>query len=267
MYDEAADFAEHRSQIENMDLTLAECGVVLDWVNATVCDVGGGGGLRAALLAGRTKRAYCADILDQQARYSGEFVKLLAEKLRRYGEHLPIDRFEFNVTDATQLIYRDKWFDFVSTVNTFEHIRNPTQALVEIARVLRPGAYAYVWFDPIWTTDTGSHFQHRVPEPWAHLVLDDAQFVLRMREAGADAWEVEEFRWAMNRQRLSVYDQLFHNRAKEIGLELKLLRVWSGVVNESHLNHPNFALANRMYSREELLTRGMVALFRKYDAT
>lgn len=263
MYDEAADFADHREHLERMDAVLAECALKVDWESATVCDVGGGGGLRAGLLAGRAKRAHCADVLDQQARYGGEFVKLLSEKFQRHGHQLPIERFEFNVTDAMRLMYRDNWFDFVCAVNTFEHIPDPTQALAEIARVLRAGAHAYLWFDPIWTADTGSHFQHRVTEPWAHLVLDEAQFVARMREAGAEDWEVDDFRWAMNRLRLSSYDRLFGVKAGEMGLEIKLRRSWTGVVSESHLEHPNFELAGRTYSREELMTRGMVVLVRK----
>jgi ubiquinone/menaquinone biosynthesis C-methylase UbiE len=134
MYDEAADFAFHREELDRMDAVLAECGVAIDWPGATVCDVGGGGGLRAALLAARARRAHCADILDQQARYGGEFVKLLAEKMQRHGHQLPIDRFEFNITDATRLMFRDDWFDFVCAVSTFEHIPDPVQALAEVAR-------------------------------------------------------------------------------------------------------------------------------------
>jgi ubiquinone/menaquinone biosynthesis C-methylase UbiE len=263
MYDEAADFAEHQQQITSMDAVLAEAQVPLDWPSATVLDVGGGGGMRAAMLAARARRAHCTDIIDQHARYAGEFVKLLAEKMERHGHQLPVDRFAFDVSDATRLMYRDDWFDFVCAVNAFEHIPDPTMALSEIARVLRPGGYGYVSFDPIWTADTGNHFQHRVPEPWAHLVLDEAQFVARMREAGAEDWEVNDFRWAMNRLRLGVYENLFRVRAAEMGLELVRCHSWSGVVSESHLEHPNFALALKTYSREELLTRGMTALLRK----
>jgi ubiquinone/menaquinone biosynthesis C-methylase UbiE len=267
MYDEAADFAEHRAQLESMDATLLECGVALDWRSATVCDVGGGGGLRAAFLAARAKRAHCADLSDQQARYHGEFVKLLSEKMERHGHHLPIDRFEFNVADATRLIYRDDWFDFVCAVNAFEHIRNPESALREIARVLCPGAYAYVSFDPIWTADTGSHFQHRVADPWAHLVLGEAEFLVKMREGGAEAWEINDFRGAMNRLRLPVYEHLFRVTAGEVGLDLILCRSWSGVVNQRSLEHPNFVLALKVYTREELMTRGMVAVLRKRSVT
>ena len=265
-YDEAADFAEHTAQIRSMEEMLAEARVTVDWEHGIVCDIGGGGGLRAALLAHRVKRAHCADIIDQQARYNGEFVKLLFEKLGRHGHHLPIDRFEFNVADATHLFYRDNWFDFVCSVNAFEHIPDPERALREMTRILRPGAFAYISFDPIWTADTGSHFQHRVADPWAHLVLADFEFVAKMREAGADDWEVAEFRNAMNRVRLPTFERIFQITAGENGLDLILHRSWCGVANEDHYRHTNFAVALRTYSREELTTRGMAALLRKRAA-
>jgi len=181
MYDEAADVANHLKEIATMDEALREARTGVDWPRSIVCDVGGGGGLRAALLSTRVARAYCADVIDQQARYHGEFVRLLGEKLARHGRQLAIDRFEIHVTDAMALIYRDELFDFVCSVNAFEHIPDPARALQEIARVLKAGAVAYISFDPIWTADTGSHFFHRVPEPWAHLVCGEEEFMERMR--------------------------------------------------------------------------------------
>jgi hypothetical protein len=84
-----------------------------------------------------------------------------------------------------------------------------------------------------------------------------------MREAGAEDWEVNDFRWGMNRVRLAVYERLFRAGAKELGLEVRLSRSWSGVTDEKNLEHPNFALASKTYSRDELLTRGMMVLLQK----
>jgi SAM-dependent methyltransferase len=263
MYDEAADFAAHRAEMATMDAALAECRAVVDWPNAVVCDVGGGGGLRAGLLAARARRVHCADVIDQHARYGGEFLKLQAEKFARHGEPLPLERYAFDVTDATRLLYRDGAFDFVCSVNALEHIPDPVQAMAEMARVLRPGGIAYVTFDPIWTADTGSHFERRVPEPWAHLVLDDDEFVRRMRAAGAEDWELQDFRCGMNRVRLSVYEHLFRAGCAEMGLEILLHRTWRGVTDDRHLQHPNWTSALRTYSRDELLTRGMLVVARK----
>jgi hypothetical protein len=94
-------------------------------------------------------------------------------------------------------------------------------------------------------------------------VLDEEQFVARMRQAGAEDWEVNDFRWAMNRQRLGVYQRLFGVRAKELGLDVLAQKSWKGVANDAHLSHENWALALKTYSREELLTRGIYVIMRK----
>ncbi|HVE51404.1 MAG TPA: class I SAM-dependent methyltransferase, partial [Casimicrobiaceae bacterium] len=130
-----------------MDEVLAYAGRIIPWDEATICDVGGGGGIHAALLACRAKRVHCTDIIDQHARYQGEFARLLLEKLGRYDIALPIERIEFNVADATNLLFRDGWFDFICSINAFEHIPDPRAALREIARAMRAGAMAYISFD------------------------------------------------------------------------------------------------------------------------
>ena len=248
-----------------MDAMLEAAGARVDWGGALVCDMGGGGGLRAAMLAGRARRAYCADVIDQQARYGGEFAKLLAEKLARHGMSLPVDRFEFHVADAMQLIYRDNLFDFVCSVNAFEHIPDPAAAFRELVRVLRPGGHAFVSFDPIWTADTGSHFAHYVPEPWGHLVMDESEFQRRMREAGAQDWEVREFAGAMNRVRLARYRQILDGAA-DAGAKVLFRNSWQGVSEPSHEAHPNLERALKSFSREELMTRGIAFVLRKIAA-
>jgi ubiquinone/menaquinone biosynthesis C-methylase UbiE len=263
MYDEAADFREHVEEIKRLDQALELAGVKVDWRNARVCDIGGGGGTHAGLLACRACRVHCADLIDQNTRYDGQFVKLLAEKFGRYDLSLPIDRLEFNVSDAMDLIYRDGWFDFACSINSFEHIPDPARALREVARVLRSDAYAYISFDPLWTADTGSHFQHRVAEPWAHLVLSDDEFVARMLMNGADQWEVDDYRGAMNRRRLCDYDKLLRDGVASLGFDLVWHQRWTGVADPVHTSHGNFAVARRSYSEEELLTRGMTSVLRK----
>ena len=202
-------------------------------------------------------------MIDQQARYGGEFVKLLAEKLLRHGQRMAIDRFEIHVTDAMCLMYRDDWFDFICSVNAFEHIPDPSAALREMARVLKPGGVAYISFDPIWTADTGSHFSYRIPEPWAHLVLSDDEFTGRLRDIGAEQWEIDDFLRAMNRVRLGRYEELFSTEATRLGLAIGFRNRWSGVERPEHAMHANLEKALESYSRDELFTRGMAFAMRK----
>jgi SAM-dependent methyltransferase len=228
LYDEAEDMRQHLDDITSMDTRMQAAGVQVNWHAATVLDLGASGGLHAGVLASRAKRVIAADMEDQHVRWSGEFVRLLSEKFARHGMSLPMARIEFNVADAHQLMYRDNWFDIVVSFNSFEHIHDPEGALREIGRVLKHGGIFYASFDPIWTADTGSHFTHRVPAPWAHLLLSEADFITQMNSGGAPPSEIEEFKKAMNRWRLPRFKLLFESKALDMGLNLVWMTSWKG---------------------------------------
>jgi ubiquinone/menaquinone biosynthesis C-methylase UbiE len=263
VYDEAQDILQHLEDVTTMDERLTGAGVRLNWVEATVLDLGGAGGLHAGILASRARRLHAADMQDQNVRWQGEFVKLLTEKFLRHGVTLPVARLEFNVADAQRLMYRDGWFDLVVSFDAFEHIADPAQALAEVARVLKYGGVFYVTFDPIWTADTGSHFSHRVPEPWAHLRISNDDFVARMTSSGASEDEIRDFRNAMNRWRASQFQELFETKAIALGLGLRWMTSWKGVSKPENLNVDYYEELKAQYSEDDLLTRGMSAIFVK----
>lgn len=262
-YDELNYFSEHRNLVEEMYVRLSNHKIVVNWSQATVLDVAGGGGIQAGWLAQKAFRVICVDIVDNQVRYKGEFVKLLAEKFGRNSATLPIERVEFHVQNAMSLIYKDNHFDFVCSYNAFEHIPNPTVALAECARVLKPGGYLYLTFAPIWTAETGSHFAHVVKEPWAHLLLSNEDFVERMQHAGASTAEVSDFIYAMNRLRLDYYLNLFA-QTENIGLKKLAFVRWKAPPTDDQESHSKFAeCLNLGYSADELLTNGMYLIFQR----
>jgi ubiquinone/menaquinone biosynthesis C-methylase UbiE len=260
-YDEAEDVLQHLEDIAAMDARLRGAGVNVKWADAVVLDLGAAGGIHAGVVAARVRRLHAADMQDQNVRWNGEFVKLLSEKFNRHGLDLPMSRIEFNVTDAQHLIYRDAWFDVVISINAFEHIQNPALALAEVGRVLKHGGVFYVSFDPLWTADTGSHFSHLVPEPWAHLIMSDAEYVTRMKAAGASTGEIEDFARAMNRWRLSQFKELFEDKAFGIGLNLVWTTSWKGVSKPENMKIEYFDELKKQYSEDDLLTRGLSAVF------
>jgi ubiquinone/menaquinone biosynthesis C-methylase UbiE len=162
------------------------------------------------------------------------------------------------------MIFRDKWFDLVVSFDSFEHIPDPRRALNEMIRVCKPGGCVFVKFDPIWTADTGSHFFHRVSEPWAHLLLDPQQYIARMKAAGAEPWELQEFSHAMNRWRLADFEQLFDDAERRHGLKRISSETWSGVEQPEFLQHSNFStlVDSSEYTVEELMIRGMRYVWR-----
>jgi len=261
-YSEADDLAHHKEEVDRM---LGMMSAVEQALNprSLVLDVGGGAGMHSAMLAPLVRKVICTDFSDQNARFGGEFVKLLHEKFSRNGYGFPLASFEFHAGDATDLIYRDDSFDVVVSFNAMEHIPDPALALSEMIRVTRPGGLIYLTFDPIWTCDSGSHFQHRVSDPWRHLLDDD--FASAILRNGGSEDEANEFRFAMNRRRLDEYQAAFDRTRTQVDYLLEY--EWSGCVNQSHPDHPNFKLCIEAgYSENELLTRGMAKLIRKPEA-
>lgn len=257
-YDEAADFEHHRSEAAALEQALAQAGAGAFIEGTHVLDIGGGGGNHAGFLAARAARVTTVDVVDPNVTFGGEFLKLLKEKYARHAFALDIAKVEFQRADAMNLPYRDALFDLVVSFNAFEHIPDPEKALREALRVTRPGGYLFISFDPIWTADTGSHFADFVPEPWAHLVLGTDDFAAKMAAAGAEPWQVEEFRCAMNRVRLAVFNRMFNSIETYGHGIIKIRNAWSGTVDPASTTHRNFRAAKHLgYSEHELLTRGL----------
>ena len=155
----------------------------------TVLDLGAGQGMHAGFLFGRSRIACSgADVIDYSfLLYNGEFLRLIDEKHRRHGA-------AFRGGSASGSIGPTRWTCSTATrcsgcvvsINSFEHIPDPAKALGEMIRVAK-ASWARLTSPPIriWTAlaDSGSHFFHRVPEPWAHLAYGDDGF------SGKDARE------------------------------------------------------------------------------
>jgi SAM-dependent methyltransferase len=89
-------------------------------------------------------------------------------------------RPSFLLGDVASLPFPDRSFDLVVTTLSMHHWADPTAGLVEIGRVLRPGARALVWdFGPsrpgVWSSlahlpgPVGKHA--RLPDPVEHTLL------------------------------------------------------------------------------------------------
>lgn len=250
-YDAKADFDLHGNEVSEAFNVLSVHG----WGPSNgmrVLDLGGGHGMHVGFLADHNVNVVCADIINYVSLYDGNFFRLIREKHDLYGVPFDTNKIQFVTTDAMNLSFRDQFFDAVFSFNAFEHIPDPSKALFELMRVLRPGGVAYVCFDPLWTADTGSHFFHRVPEPWAHLVYDNDQFTAKMREAGAGEFECEEYLVAMNRWRRIQFDAAF----ARLGTQVVFGDDYQGLSDESYKAHPNMRSALAAgYSMSELLTR------------
>lgn len=262
-------YAEHEDFAEK----LVVLGDLSHWLNHVIgtnsmtraLEVGGSGGVLAGLFAAEHGPTICTDILDWELAYGGEAMKLLREKFERNGHRLPLDRLRYIPADAQDLMFRDCWFDVVFSLNAFEHIPDPVQALREAIRVTRPGGMIYVRFDPVWTADSGSHFLHLIKAPWAHLLLPDDEIAGLMRANGAAEDEIASYKNDMNRLPVTHYRTMLPPVAAELGCTLVSETAWSGLVDPDFAHHPNLPLAARKLGLEpdDLLVRGFQFVIKK----
>lgn len=257
-YDEVADFAEKRKYITDLKEMMALAGIV-GAENWRSIEIGGDGGILAGLMADQVQHVVSTDIVTAQAKSGGTYLARLQEKFDRHEEELSLDRVEFLTADAQNLPFRDNWFDFSFSQNAFEHIPNPEIALREAFRVTKPGGYIYLMFDPVWTADSGSHFIHRIGQPWQHLLDDDDTIVEIMRSNGADEQEMDSYRSHMNRLPISYYLEAFPRVIGELGGKVIFHHQWSGCVDSRYVDHPNRKTAAERLGLEPdaLLIRGL----------
>ena len=109
--------------------------------------------MHVCFLAQRYTSCFCMDVIDYQSLYGGEFYKLYKEKCERNLVDFDNKNIKFIESNAMDMLFRDNYFDFVTSFNALEHITDPSKALDEIIRVTNRGGIIYITFDPIWTAD------------------------------------------------------------------------------------------------------------------
>lgn len=74
---------------------------------------------------------------------------------------------------ASDMFFRDSYFDLVVSNAVLEHLDRPREAVFEIYRVLRPGGHAFFCWNPFSGLEMGGH-DLGTPffYPWSHLRLE-----------------------------------------------------------------------------------------------
>ncbi len=126
--------------------------------------------------------------------------------------------------NATSLKFPDAFFDAVLSISTFEHISDVSAALAEVDRVLKPGGWALISFEPIWSCSYGHHLHHfgscsdLIP-PWSHLIWprEQMQAFLSDKWPGNASLSLDQaIDWiysgdSINRLNLREFKELFGN--------------------------------------------------------
>lgn len=138
----------------------------------TVLDMGCGAAGKTLYYAGLgAKKIVGTDIVPS---YKAESEKL-AQKLGYQ------DIFSFVLGDATSLPFESETFDTIMMNDFMEHIDNPTAALAEAFRLLRPRGRIYINFPPYYHP-FGAHLSDAINIPWVHLFFSDKTLINAYRQ-------------------------------------------------------------------------------------
>jgi ubiquinone/menaquinone biosynthesis C-methylase UbiE len=256
------DFSHHKEEFFKTYEIICPYTTLNDKMVLNLCS---GTGLHTGFLVRNGARVIGTDILDYETLWGGNFKGKLLEIFRDNNEPFDGSKCQFIRMNAENLLFRDDLFDFVYCINAFEHIQDPSNALLEIWRVLKPGGYAFIQFDPLYYCDTGSHMFDFFPEPWGHLVYSEDEYIQKIRSAHCPEEMIQDFRSGLNKKRRRYFIKLFSifTDDKLQIFEKKASYEWSGVSNPEFMKHNNFERLQKIYLKEDLLFRGMNILLKK----
>ena len=238
--------------------------------NARILDVGAGLGWTTVLLSALSgARVWCID-LHEYARMGGvNFKTELRQRFERHRSALKnipllasradsasldraVERCTFLTMNAEHMLLPDRAFDFVFSLNAFEHIGRPDLALSEVYRVLRPGGHALLQFSPLYYSDAGSHLPMTVGfnRPWAHLLMTRAEIKEAIRDSGGSINEVDSILDSLN----GWTPRQFREAVGASDFRLLLQNAKTGFTLEGAEGSPEFSCLSARHSREDLTT-------------
>ncbi len=144
---------------------------------------------------------------------------MVSAALSSYGHHTTLIDLEdwrdsrakglaFNVHNmANALPHDNSSFDVAFSYNSFEHIPDPEFALSEMLRVVRPGGFVFLDFDPLFASAWGLHAWRTLKMPYAQFLFSMGFVEKKINELGLydlgkqitalqplNQWRINEFR-------------------------------------------------------------------------
>ena len=251
--------------------------------NDRILDVGAGGGWTTLLLAefcgGEAwgidlydyahpgRMSFKAELLERLDRHRPVFreTRRFASLAERRGIEQSLERCSFVSMSAEDLLFRDNSFDFVFSLNAFEHISRPDLALAEIRRVLRPGGRALLQFSPLYYSDAGSHLPGCLGfnRPWAQLVMTREEIKVAITDAGGVTNEIDGILDSLNGWKPAQFIETF----EKSGFRILSRTINTGFICPEAEGSPEFIELLKRIPREDLTTIGMLWYLEKPDGS
>ena len=175
------------------------------------------------------------------------------------------NRVEFVEDDICVSVLPSESADLVITFEVLEHILRPEDGFRQMARVLRPGGFAFHEYNPFFSLN-GGHSLCTLDFPWGHARLDaaDMERYLQERRPGEKAVALSFYRNNLSRMTLAQLRSHVHDS----GLTIAGVVPWCSEVHLGLLSSTALAQCRRLYEDVEitdLISPTVWILLRKAD--
>jgi len=123
--------------------------------------------------------------------------KMFDERAKRNGVN-------FIVSDAAHIPLENESFDLVFSYNSFEHIMDPEKAFLECLRLLKPGGFVFITFNPLFLAPMGFHAYKSTQVPYLQVLFEKEIILEFIHEnklpeisfsySALNNWSVSDFR-------------------------------------------------------------------------
>jgi len=186
---EAAEIADPGVRVRFIDLP----DIIRDWLSphlsldgARILDFGCGEGVTALGMALRHRPALVLGCdISREVEHCPDIAR------RQLGLDALPPHLILRHTQPGKLMPEALDLDLVYAWSVFEHVSQDIfdMMLRKLYRRLRPGGWLFIQIAPLYYSSQGSHMQSRIPEPWAHLRMQQNLFVDRLFRACPDRAE------------------------------------------------------------------------------
>jgi SAM-dependent methyltransferase len=159
----------------------------MDIRRSRILDFGCGDGIMALGVRHKGfKEVIGVDLTQAFESLHGEAKRVLS--LKRLPKHLHFRRIEAH----RNLCFESESFDGIYSWSVFEHLEDVRVVLSELHRVLRSNGVFFLQIEPLFYSPFGSHLRRLVDEPWAHLSMNEREFLTRAQAATDGIEEAEK---------------------------------------------------------------------------
>ena len=120
---------------------------------------------------------------------------------RSLDRKVMLEGIPFVQSDASDLPFKDRAFDFVFSYCGFEHFEDPESVLGEALRVAKIGGHIYLMFRPLYMSPRGRHIEKVIAVPYCQLLFPEnilKEFArtkgITLQSGFVNRWSVGDFR-------------------------------------------------------------------------